>query len=120
MQTYNCTVAIAGDAGMSVAKERVTVPELMVLRAVHGEDAVRNLEYAGEADTTSPEERSRLAALYRKPPNVVRDTLGATGTLPKTLDESGIGDEFVLSAPAKKGVRTKASATKELEVPVTE
>lgn len=114
MQVVNCTVAIGGEAGMTVAKTNVTVPELLVLRAVHGEDAVRNIEVTGDEDIGSNEERQRLSLLYVNPETVVKDTLGAVGALPKTLDDAGISDEFVISTGPVKGKKGKASATKEL------
>lgn len=116
MQIVNCTVAIGGEAGMTVLKERVSVAEILVLRAIHGEDAVRNIEVIDDIDTDSNEERQRLALIYKMPEGIVKDTLGAVGVLPKTLDESGIGDEFVISAGPVKGKKAKASAAKELSV----
>ena len=121
MQDCNCTVAIGGDAGMTVAKYRVTAPELMVLREIHGADAVRNIEVIGDEDIPSNEERERLASIYTKPATIVRDVLGATGPLPKTLADAGIDDEFVIAtagdeAPKARG-RRKASAVQEMEVP---
>ena len=116
MQVCNCSVHIGGEAGMSVVKNFVTVPEIMVLRAIHGEDAVRNIEVTSNEDIDSNEERNRLLSIYLMPEGVVKDTLGATGPLPKTIDESGIGDEFVISKTAPKKVK-KASATEELELP---
>jgi len=116
MQVCNCTVAIGGEAGMTVLKNFVTIPEILVLRAIHGEDAVRNIEVTANEDIDSNEERSRLLSIYKMPEGIVKDTLGATGSLPKTIDESGIGDEFVISkTPPKKG--KKASATEELSLP---
>jgi hypothetical protein len=117
MQFCNCTVAIGGEAGMTVAKSFVSVPEIMVLRAIHGEDAVRNIEVTSNDDVDSNEERGRLMSIYKMPEGIVKDTLGATGPLPKTIDDSGIGDEFVISSrPAtKKG--KKASATEEIALP---
>lgn len=117
MQICTCTVAIGGDPGMTVTKERVTVPELMVLRAIHGDDAVRNIEVTGDIDVSSPEERERLMSVYVNPVGVVKDTVGAAGVLPKSIDETGIPDDFVLSAGVKKGKAKKASATEALEVP---
>lgn len=115
MQICNCTVAIGGEVGMTVAKERVTVPELALLRVVHGEDAVRNIEIIADEDIDSGEERSRLNAVYRSPENVVRDTFGAAGALPKTLEDAGISDEFVIANHLTKGKRkAKASATEEM------
>jgi hypothetical protein len=114
MQVCNCTVAIGGDAGMTITKERVTVPELMVLRAVHGEDAVRNISVIGKSDVSSPEERERLISIYIAPAGIVKDTVGAAGSLPKTLDESGIPEDFIIDSGAKKS--KKASATEALDV----
>jgi len=116
MQVVNCTVAIGGEAGMTVLKTNVTVPEVMVLRAIHGEDAVRNIEVISNEDISSNDERDRLLAIYKMPEGIVKETIGATGPLPKTIDESGIGDEFVISkTPTKKA--KKASATEELTLP---
>lgn len=117
MHICNCTVAIAGDAGMTVVKERVTAPELAILRAIHGEDAVRNIEVIADEAIDSSEERARLNATYKAPENIVRDTFGAAGPLPKTLEDAGISDEFVISkTPAAAKRKVKASATQELSV----
>lgn len=115
MQICNCTVAIGGEAGMTVVKERVTVPELALLRVIHGEDAVRNIEVIADESVDSIEERSRLVAVYRSPENVVRDTFGAAGALPKTLEDAGISDEFVISNSVTKTKRkAKSSAAEEM------
>lgn len=115
MQICNCTVAIGGEVGMTVAKERVTVPELALLRVVHGEDAVRNIEIIADEDIDSSEERARLGSIYRSPETIVRDTFGAAGTLPKTLEDAGISDEFVIANHLAKGKRkAKASAAEEM------
>jgi hypothetical protein len=115
MQICNCTVAIGGEVGMTVAKERVTIPELAILRVIHGEDAVRNIEVIADESMDSSEERSRLNAIYRSPENVVRDTFGGAGVLPKTLEDAGISDEFVISNTALKTKRkAKASAAEEM------
>ncbi len=115
MQICNCTVAIGGEAGMTVLKERVTVPELAILRVIHGEDAVRNIEVIADESVDSADERSRLGSLYKAPENVVRDTFGAAGALPKTLDDAGISDEFVISKTVAATKRkAKASAAQEM------
>lgn len=118
MQIVNCTVAIDGEAGMTVSKPGITVSELLVLRAIHGDDAVRNVEVVGDIDVSPAEERERLSLLYIAPAGIVRDTLGAQGSLPESLDETNFPEDFIISAaaPAKKGKR-KASATEELQVP---
>lgn len=119
MQVCNCSIAIGGEPGMSVVKNFVTIPEVMVLRAIHGEDSVRNIEIVANEDIDSNEERSRLLSIYTKPEGIVKDTLGATGPLPKTIDESGIGDEFVISRAVPKKSK-KASATEEMALPDVE
>lgn len=116
MQICNCTVALGGDMAMVVVKERVTVPELMILRAVHGEDSVRNIDVIENADVDDVEERTRLQLIYNNPEGIVRDTVGLTGALPEDLAESGIPEDFIINAGVKKGGRKKASAVEPLEV----
>lgn len=118
MQICNCTVALGGDSAMTVVKERVTVPELMVLRAVHGDDAVRNIEVIDTVQMDSQDERQRLLLTYTSPEGVVRDTVGVTGQLPDDLFDSGIPDDFIINAgTTKKSSRKKAvTAAEPLEV----
>jgi predicted nucleotidyltransferase len=117
MQLLNCTVAIGGEAGMTVFKERVTVPELMVLRAVHGDDAVRNIEVTGTTTFTSADERERLGLVYISPEGVVRETLGVVGSLPMELSEANIPEDFIISGSAQKtSKRRKAAEVESVEV----
>jgi hypothetical protein len=118
MQIVNCTVAIDGEAGMTVAKSNVTLAELLVLRAIHGDDAVRNVEVVDDIKVPAGEERERLNLLYVAPPGIVRDTLGAQGSLPESLDETNFPEDFIISnAAPKRAAKKKASATEELQVP---
>jgi hypothetical protein len=119
MQICNCSVAIGGDVGMTVTKERVTIPELMILRAVHGDDAVRNIEVTHSVSMSNTEERERLIQIYRNPEFVVRDTVGATGTLPTEIEDSGIPEDFIIgNLTTHSGVAKKRrkSAAQPLEV----
>lgn len=120
MQIVNCTVAIDGEAGMTVAKTNVSVPELLVLQALHGDDAVRNVEVIGDIKVSAPEERERLSLLYVSPPGIVKETLGAQGSLPESLDETNFPEDFIISAAAPKRSSKKASATEALKVTDTE
>jgi hypothetical protein len=117
MQIVNCTVAIDGEAGMTVAKTNITVAEVLVLRAIHGDDAVRNVEVTDEIKVSAAEERERLTLLYIAPPGIVRDTLGAQGSLPESLDETNFPEDFIINSAAPKRGKKKASATEELQVP---
>lgn len=122
MQICNCTVAIGGEAGMTVIKERVSVPELLVLRELHGDDAVRNITVIGESDADSNEERARLRTLYPKLDSdgktlVIEAVLGKHGPLPKTLGDTDIHEDQILNGGKKAGGKAKASAAQSLEVP---
>lgn len=117
MQLLNCTVAIGGEVSMTVLKERVTVPELMVLRAVHGDDAVRNIEAIGTTTFNSADERERLTLMYTNPEGVVRETLGAVGSLPMELAEANIPEDFIISGSVQKtNKRRKAAEAEAVEV----
>jgi hypothetical protein len=120
MQICNCTVAIGGEVGMTVFKERVTVPEMAILRIIHGEDAVRHIEIIADESIDSNEERARLNSIYKSPENVVRDTFGASGVLPKTLDDAGISDEFVIADNVTKAGKRKAKVSAAAEMTAAE
>lgn len=115
MQKCECTVAIGGEAGMTVSKSGVTVPELLVLRHLHGEDAVRNIKIMTDESIDSNEERARLRAKYTKPATLISDVLGPNGPLPKTVEDAGIGDEFIIETPQTRAT-AKTSATKALKL----
>ena len=64
MEIANCTVALAGDQGNSVPKFGVTAAEIAVLRVLHGEDAVTNIEPAGNIERADRAEVARLTRIY--------------------------------------------------------
>lgn len=64
MQTANIFLALGGKRSETVPKYGVTVPEIAVLRFLHGEDAVFDIELAGEVQRTSRQEIERLRAAY--------------------------------------------------------
>ena len=64
MQLVNCVVALGGDQGMTVPKFGITVAEVAVLRAIHGPDAIIDVELAGETDISNRDERKRLLTNY--------------------------------------------------------
>lgn len=65
MQLANIMVAIAGDAGNTVSKYDVTASEIAILRVIHGEDAVTDIEIVGSDKMRSNRvERERLAQIY--------------------------------------------------------
>lgn len=64
MQTANCLIAIGGDSGNTVPKYGVTVAEIAVLRAIHGDDAVTDIQPVAQIERTHRMERQRLIEKY--------------------------------------------------------
>jgi len=101
MQTANCLVHLAGDAGNSVPKYGVTVSEIVVLQKIHGEDAVVDIQPVGEVERTHRAERQRLEYVYGTAQDdgsrrsKVVDLLfpGAAARLYETFAEAEIIDE---------------------------
>lgn len=66
MQTANLLLNLAGSRDQQVQKFGVTPPEAALLMALHGGDALSDIEIIGERETSSAEERERLAAIYSR------------------------------------------------------
>jgi hypothetical protein len=93
MDLLNCTVLHAGNRGMTIEKSDVTPAEIVILRLVHGEDSVVNIEKVKSSrPVDSRKERERLAAYYGE--DVVKRAYpGVSPVLPKTLREAGVEAE---------------------------
>ncbi len=118
MQTAHVMLAIAGDPGNSVRKHNVTPAEIAVLREIHGEDSVTDIEPAGEVERTHREERQRLNETYGKVIDganpVARLFPGAAARVFETLDELEL-DESLFKAEKRVSTQTppkKASEPK--------
>ena len=123
MQIYSCKVLLGGSRYNEVHKPEVTVPEIYVLRRVHGEDAVLEIKPRGreafdpgpldeEGKPTKPvlrteaAERDRLNALYDPMGKFIRqEVFGVGQPLPKVLE----GVEVASATPVKR-TRKKADA----------
>lgn len=100
MQTANIQLSIGGDHGNTVSKFGVTAAEIAVLRAIHGEDAVKEVEPAADVRRNHRDERSRLLDRYGK----MRDGKdespvsqlfpGVASRVFETLDELDLPEEF--------------------------
>ncbi len=67
MQTANILLAISGNRGHTVPKYNVTPAEVAVLRFLHGDDAVYDVEVLKEtARRTARQEVERLRQLYSR------------------------------------------------------
>lgn len=65
MELSNVLLALGGDRNNTVPKERVTPAEIAVLAAIHGNDAVFDIEPLGETVSISfRDERERLLRTY--------------------------------------------------------
>jgi hypothetical protein len=64
MKLYDCQVRLAGDLNCEVPKQGVTAPEVLVLRSLHGDDAVVDLVASGDRKVKQTDERMRLGEIY--------------------------------------------------------
>lgn len=95
MQTVTCDVRLNGDVGSVVRKEGITVPEVLVLRAIHGNDAVVNITATEGRNVSQKAEFDRLAQKYRVRTSDDKALVpslfpGAIPQLPTRLAEIGI------------------------------
>lgn len=102
MQTYSGTIRLSGSLYNEVSKSGMTAAEVILLRKIHGADAVVDLEPTGEINRTDNTERRRLEDIYgmafRRDEKLrsIENVLGVSGiALPKALAD-------VASAPAKR------------------
>jgi hypothetical protein len=75
MQHASCNVALNGDITFIVHKPDVTVAEIAILRAIHGADAVRNIEPTYTDKRPHAQERERLVLEYGKAKDHKDETL---------------------------------------------
>jgi hypothetical protein len=123
MQHCSCTVYLGGDLGHSVWKADVTVAEIALLRAIHGEDACQDIQPTFMAKTKQADELERLRALYSAS-NITKEGKrmvdevypGRNPTLPVNLSDIGVeyGADGVQDAkavaPAEESVATEDTA----------
>lgn len=101
MDVFRCQVRLRGKVQNVVPKSEVTIPEIYVLRHLHGQDAVvdikplkrdaveRITDDEGKTKTrprTEKEERERLAHLY--PRVKLNDLFGVGQRLPMALEDT--------------------------------
>lgn len=101
MQHCSCFVCLDGDRGASVYKPDVTVAEIVLLRAIHGEDAVTNIKPTNTGKEKPADELARLRSIYTPLSNMTREGTpifdkvypGRAPNVPKTLADIGGGDD---------------------------
>lgn len=92
MDLHSCVVKLrsGGDSGIftgEVPKYDLTTPEILILKAIHGDDAVAAVKKTGIDKRTDRSERDRLAGLYNNAGrDVVKRLFGESfNPLPKKL-----------------------------------
>ena len=121
MQTANIMLALGGDHGTLVPKTGVTVSEIAVLMAIHGNTAVLDIEPSEDVERSDREEVRRLNEIYGRAktqgPN--GDVLivgmlfpGAAARAFQTLEELEIDESFYKAASRVKPKAVEAKPTK--------
>lgn len=64
MQIANIQLSLGGDHGNTISKFGVTAAEIAVLRAIHGDESVQDVQPIGEIERPNKAERERLLAIY--------------------------------------------------------
>jgi hypothetical protein len=67
MDWVECEVMIGGDIrmiGYRGPTEPLSIPEIAVIRELHGEESVRKMKYVKTTETTPAEEKNRLLSKY--------------------------------------------------------
>lgn len=68
MYRYSCKVRLGGTVTNEVRKTDVTAPEIIILRAIHGADAVQDIVETNKSDRRQHRvERQRLYDAYASP-----------------------------------------------------
>ena len=101
MQVASVMVALSGDKGQTVPKMGVTPSEIAVLRIIHGEESITDIQPYGQIDRSSRAERQRLIERYGKMEDgeflcrAVNSLFpGVAARLYETFDELELPEEF--------------------------
>ena len=120
MQIANILLAVAGERGHTVPKYEVTPSEVAVLRLLHGDDAVTDIEVLDDIKRSHRAERDRLAEIFGRKSAEGRHTApavdalfpGAAASLFERFEELDIPEEFykaeIRMKPTAKAPKTKA------------
>lgn len=60
MHIYSAKIRLGGKLGNEIRKENITASEILILRSIHGDDAVTEIKHTGTAKRTDATERARL------------------------------------------------------------
>lgn len=101
MQICDCEVRLGASAGHTVLKADVTPAEILILQAIHGQDAVVGIKPKKMDKRPNAHELDRLNTLYGRESGGIRDAgngdlinklfPGIHPTLPVSLKDIGMG-----------------------------
>jgi hypothetical protein len=95
MNLYDVIVRVGGSLSNEVERLAITAPEVAMLRALHGEDSVRQIKHVGVSDEPDATIRDRMADFFgtgrvetsRSGPELVKEHFGPkTMRLPDRVD----------------------------------
>jgi len=115
-ETANVVVALGGDINNTVPKANVTAAEIALLQAIHGNDAVIEIEPNGTVKRSNRVERVRLTAEYGKAQDhngkPIIDGLfpGAAARLFQRIDELLLSPAQFLPGKAPEGLEDAQQA----------
>lgn len=92
MQLYRCTVNHAGNRDMRIHKEGMTAADIVILRRIHGAEAVNDVVATKETRRAAVKERDRLVETYGRR-KFAESFPGPLPRLPLTLTEAGLTEE---------------------------
>lgn len=112
MQTLNAMVALTGDRNNMVWKTSLTPVEILLLQALHGTDAVNQIEPSEEVKREPIEELDRLKEAYplhrERIQNIWRDFPGSA--FPMRIDAIGLNSALLKPAEASKPYNVSAKS----------
>lgn len=112
MRQFACKVRLAGSLYNEVPKSDVTVPEIIILRTIHGGDAVAEIVEIDSVKRSDAEERDRLAHIYGA---AIKNRQEIVGGLPALIGFSGTplpADASGLPATGGKPAKAKPGKDK--------
>lgn len=121
MQTANIMLALAGDVGNTIPKYGVTAAEVALLRAVHGDEAVFDVEPAEDIERSNRAELGRLNLEYAGSRLFGTDTRAVSALFPgaaarvyESFDELEL-DESFFKAKTRATAKSAVEPVREIE-----
>lgn len=119
MRQFACKVRLNGSLYNEVPKTEVTIPEILILRVIHGGEAVTDLHEMAQVKRTDAEERDRLANIYGAAIKNRAEIVGGLGALigfAGALPDNAPGIPLAGKAAKAKAEKTETETVEETVV----